>query len=455
MPNNPLITYAIYLTAIILIFLITFNAFQKPMKYEVSINDPNIFDDSTPLYIDGGFFGSITSIRNEAVRLIKINDFNVIFNFKRNFDLNVFTIFEIEFVDKNSELRINNELIVPNLTNYDLIADYNDFYIFVRKDLNLENRDYYLKSQPAVGQFLQDNFSGKSLYSFKKVNFDFPLIADYCKCTTDINSTFRGKLTLAIYSEGDLAISFKKQDLQMYSGQDEYTLKIKDFSGNEVYSKVLTDDGDATNSDKVGYEQQFDINLLQLRRSIYFIQFLPDKFNEYEDSTIKDIHINSNKILIVGQFLPWGQFNFYTATKYPKKISFYSWLKYRNQEIKYLDGISEKSIMMDNDWLDKKRELYLLSDKDYYFSMSVGYIVVDGVFVSPKKENWFNLVNNSEDNFIGQDLVLIDKEKCSLTTNGLSCRKNILVNNGKNIINIRTSKNGKIYLKKIELTLVK
>ena len=126
-------------------------------------------------------------------------------------------------------------------------------------------------------------------------------VVSYEQTTTEIDTTFRGNLKLAVYAKGSLDIEFTKQDLNNYVGKDEYTLTITDLDGKKEYEEIYEDDGDKKDSKELGEEEDYKVNV-GLERGIYYISFVKDKNNPSPDSTLKDIKIRSNKVLIVGKF---------------------------------------------------------------------------------------------------------------------------------------------------------
>src|SRR3989338_6120495 len=201
---------------------------------------------------------------------------------------------------KSSDIYLNNELIFPNLDNYELIKE-NDFdYVYIKKDLMPYIVKDTLIDAPTTEEFIYKNFPSTSVWSTRKLKPINVVVDDYAKKDTLINGTFRDNLKLAVYVSGDLSISFTKQDLNSYIGQDEYTIRITDVNDKIIYYGLLEDDGIKIKGN-FGREQYFKISKDNLDAGVYYISFIKDNYNDFSDSTVKDIKVNP---------IVFGKFNF-------------------------------------------------------------------------------------------------------------------------------------------------
>ncbi len=379
--------------------------------YELSAGDLAPTSELRSLYLDKDYIlGGKTEINNQPVKMIVSEEpFNIIFNPKKVILENATGKLELSFVDVNTDVYLNDQLIIPNLKEYEKIKDFTDTEVWVKKDLTLNN--YIEANDPE--SFIYNNFPQNTIYSFAELSGGAPIIQDYARETTRIRTTFRGYLKLAVYAEDYLEIDFTKQDLNMYIGADEYTVEIKDLQGKIYFTKTYKDDGEKKDTKVLGEEQDFDIKVNALPRNIYYITFTKDKNNPSADSTIKDIKINSNKILILDQSLPWEGFEFYTKVDSQKTIGFKYWWASKTQKI-YQTGTKKDTINLDEDWFEKKYEQKLTEKGDYNFKIDVGYLWIYADAISPSKENWFYFPKSADKSLINSDIIIIDKNKLDI-----------------------------------------
>jgi len=92
--------------------------------------------------------------------------------------------------------------------------------------------------------------------------------------------------------------------------------------GNVFFEETYEDDGDKKDSGVGEFEQKIEVKGNDLPRNVYYITFTRDDNNKWEDSTIKDIRVNSNKVLILGTILPIEGFEFYTEIEGNEEIEF-------------------------------------------------------------------------------------------------------------------------------------
>ncbi|MEA3248340.1 MAG: hypothetical protein U9Q73_01405, partial [Nanoarchaeota archaeon] len=322
------IVFSIYVLVFLVggYFLIT-SAFPEIMpddfySYSISAGDSMITNNLRSLYLaDSDALGGATEVDNVTARLITVEKpFIFVFNPKRKVAENTSAQIQLQFVNPSTEIYLNENLIVPDLDDYKKVADFSDENkeVWVKKDISgatpTENQ--------TAEEFIYANYPGKNIYSFGEMESGTPIISDYKPTNTFISTRFRDNLKLAVYAEGDLKIDFIKQDLNMYLGKDEYTVEITDLKGNSYFKEIYGDDGDKKDSSVGEFEQEVHLIGRNLPRSIYYITFTKDEKNKGADSTIKNIRVNSNKVLIVGDILPWSDFKFYTKVSSEKIIGF-------------------------------------------------------------------------------------------------------------------------------------
>jgi hypothetical protein len=321
----------------------------------------------------------------------------------------------IEGKNLGTEVYFDGKLIIPDLSDYTKIKDFDDSEVWVKDDLTKSS--YVQKS--SVEDFVYFNFPGASVYSFKELDEDVPTLNDWNSDITEIDTTFRDNLKLAVYHGGGyLNIRFTKQDLNNYVGKDEYTLSIIDFgTGMVVYTEVFEDDEDKKDTKVVGEEDDYELNLA-LSKGIYYLDFKKDGNNPSSDSTLKDIRIGSNKVLIVDRMLVYEEDqDFFTKANEPKEIEFYYWWGSKDQHI-YFSGSSAFTENIDEDWKSKDYVVEL-EEGHYNFNIEKGYIWVKGDAFSASEDSWFDLPVESEARIKNSNDVLItDKEKLMIGNAG-------------------------------------
>ena len=452
----------IYLTVIVIVgYLLIGSVFPNTPgisggSFMIDAESSLLGDSLSSFYVNpSSVLGEKIVINGQSLRpIISQQSFGLVLKPKTVISGNSTGTLEINFLVNNgegSEVYLNDNLIIPNMQNYELIASYPDKNVYVKKTL----LEYYDKSslQPAsdAGNFIYENFPGASVYTQVPFNQSIPNLKEYKQETNTIPTTFRGDLKLAVYADSYLNVKFVKQDLNSYLGDDEYIVNISDINGKSYFTKTYGDDGDRKNTNKLGAEQEFEIELGSLPRGVYIITFTKDKNNDAPDSTLKNIRINSNKILISGTILPINAFEFYTEVFVPKTIGFYYWWDNKNQTIQ-ISGTENKNINLDKEWLSKTYTQNLTKPGEYNLKTNVGYLWVYPDYLSINKNTWFDMPSTNNPKFTGQDIVISDKNSLSISGNSYSYKKVFSVDEIKNI-KIKVLDPNRIYLKDIKFTI--
>jgi hypothetical protein len=442
--------YAIVLLIIVYLVMASFFPSYLPFSgkvYTISAGDNPLLNPLSSFYIDRNVLGDKLRIDGKMVRpIISAQPFNLVFVPKTNIG-NTNATLELNFVlnGSGSKIYLNNQLIFPSLENYTLAYENNRDYVYVRDDLGNHSLENNVNSSE---EFIYKNLPGASAWSTRKLNPVDVKLSDYKQENTRINTTFRDNLNLAVYAEGSLDINFTKQDLNNYLGQDEYTINVTDSSGNVIFSQAYADDGDKLADGRLGIEQYFSIGLDNLGSEIYYISFIKDNFNQYSDSTIKNIKINSNKILILGDFLPIRPFNFYIKNNQQSQIGFYYWLDGKDQVITE----NNRSINLSVDLFNKKHNENL-NRGEYNFSIQKGYLWVYSDRISPSKEDWFELPFKQQNNFANQDVLVISKDNFNIDFGELKFVPDIALTGKTQKIGLRILDANKINFESAKLTL--
>jgi len=416
--------------------------------YEISADESMLTNSLRSLYLDQDVLGEKELTEAGIARpIISEKPFNIIFSPKKIIAQNTTAILELNLVNKDSEIYFNDKLISPNLEDYILIKEYSNKYIYIKNTLNKDN----LQSANTAEEFISKNFPQASIYSNKEFKFTIPTPTDYTKTNTEISTTFRGGLNLAVYAQGDLIISLTKQDLNNYVGSDEYSLEIKDINGKSYYTELLKDDGDKKDSKKIGEEQDFNIEVKNLPANVYYISFIADKNNQAVDSTLKNIEINSNKLLLIGNILPWEEFSFYKQIISPSTIGFQYWWTDKNQTIQ-ITGAENQKINLNEDWLAKTYNLNLTTQGDYTIKSDVGYLNLYTKTLSVSKKNWFDIPVQTQTKLANHDIIILDKTNLKLDKNSVYYKEEVKVSDGIKF-KLQVLDKNKVYLRDIKLTL--
>jgi hypothetical protein len=448
------IVFLIYLAVFLVagyFLLLTTNPDALPdsfYSYEISENSISITNPLRSLYLeDSSVFSDVVEINNLSGRfIISEKPFNFIFNPKRKLEEDSTAQIQLTFINPGTEIYLNDKLIIPDLDGFEKAADFEDREVWVRDELA---KPFYANGDDSES-FVYNNFPVTDFYNFGEVQGGTPVIADYEERTTIIPTQFRGDLKLAVYVEGDLEIDFTKQDLNSYVGKDEYTVKIEDLQGNVYYDNLYGDDGDKKDTNEGEFEQKFTLTGEDLPRNIYYITFTKDENNPAADSTIKNIRINSNKVLIVGNSLPWGEFKFYTEITVPETIGFKYWWGGKEQEIE-VTGSDEFTIDLDESWINKKYEEELFYG-EYTFNIEIGMLWVYSDIIAPSASRWFDLPVTGNSKLINQDIIIIDKNSLEIIGDEVMYTGVISVEEGSKI-KLQVLDKLETYFKEIKLVL--
>lgn len=122
----------------------------------------------------------------------------------------------------------------------------------------------------------------------------FPDSVNSEKDSVFVNYTLRGDHTFYTFADdGPFELTLKKQDLNLYNGEDELKIMLYDEDGTVVTSSTIPDDGDKTNSSAKGATQTINISLPEIEKGVYKIVL-----ESTDDLTIRDINVTSGKLVV-------------------------------------------------------------------------------------------------------------------------------------------------------------
>jgi hypothetical protein len=109
-----------------------------------------------------------------------------------------------------------------------------------------------------------------------------------------VNCTLRGDHTFYTFADdGSFELTLKKQDLNLYNGEDELKIMLYGQDGTIVANSSIPDDGDTTNSSAKGATQTINISLPEIEKGVYKIVL-----ESADDFTIRDMNITSGNLVV-------------------------------------------------------------------------------------------------------------------------------------------------------------
>lgn len=448
------VIFAIYaIIAIVALYFYIVNANPDVLpdefyKYSLSAEDTVITNNLRSLYLlEDDVLSGETEFNDTKARLVVAEKpFNFVFNPKRTIAENTTAQLTLELIKPSTEVYLNDELIIPDLDNFQKVFENEEREVWVREDIIKE----VYENATTAKDLIYDNYPGQDYFAFGEMEGGTPYLADYRPVTTVIKTQFRGDLKLAVYLEGDLELKFTKKDLNAYIGGDEYTVEITDLQGNQVFKQIYGDEDGKKNTGISEFDQIIEIEGKDLPRNIYYITFTSDKNNPSSDSSIKSIVINTNKVLIVGNTLPWGEFEFYKFVSFSNEIGFKYWWEGKDQEIE-ISGDLEKTIDLNESFLNKRYDEDL-SRGEYNFKILNGYLWVYFDTVSPSEYTWFDLPEEGDSRLLTQEIIVIDKTKLKINGTQVTYTAEIPVKEGTKI-QLQFLDKLETYFKEIKLVL--
>ena len=438
------LTYLIAVTVIIYLMFLVFNP-GSFLRDEYVINEKSISKPLSSFYIDNKNILVKDQYNNENVlRITSPQAFNIVFRPETQV-INKSAQLTINIFGGESEFYLDNKLIVPNLANYTLIKTYPDAYVFVRNDINTNSYE----DKTISDDFIYSNFKTNKIYSFKDISNYNPDINNFNQETTNINIAFRDSLKLAIYAEDQINLDFTKQDLNWYLGQDEYTITIKNSKQEIVFNQTYLDDGEIRNTNIPGNEQIFNINIPDITPGIYTIEFQKDKFNDASDSTIKNIRINTNKLIFLDRILPWqSNTQFYIKSNGDDQIKFNYWWGDKDQVIE-ITGSENINVDLNKSWFEKRYDQNLTQQGDYFIKIDKGFLWVFANALSPNKENWFDIIKPIS-NINEAEIIVIDGNNLEIDENEFIYTMDLNLSSGDKF-KLKVLEGDKYYIKEIKL----
>ena len=392
-------------------------------------------------YIDSYTSNRALSERaNGSRQILNQRAFNIIFKPDVKIPENATNTLELGFEGLSGDIYLDKELIMPKLDNYIPIKDFEDTneQVYIREDLFEYTTQIKYEDVEDANSFIVKNFQGSVVYSQSPIILTNPEIEDYERIDTSINATFRDNLVLAVYGQS-LIIKFTKQDLNWYEGEDTYTLILRDINKNILYNQTFEDDGNSINNSKIGIEQDFEVNLREFTREkgVYFAEFLIERNNIAPDAVIKDVKVNTNKVTIFGNFLPWSPIKLYISVIKPKEIIFYYWWGGKNQEIQLYNNKFEGIIDL-NESYREENYYHDIVPGNYTFDVEKGYAWIKSKLnFAPSDDSWFTLPLIVQETKNNPEFIVIDKSMSEVDGFDIKLTKRVELTDIENVFEIQ------------------
>ena len=210
----------------------------------------------------------------------------------------------------------------------------------------------------------------------------------------------------------------QKEDLNNYQGKDNLKISLYDSKSNLIEERIIKDDGIFDSSKKMGKIQEGEFSVRNLEEGIYKI-----KIEGNDDILIKNIKINSDKLIILSPIYPNNELNLYFKSK-GKDIIFRSIHSDSIQNVNIRDELEyniNKMIFPGN------RISIKLSDNNKLFNLKLekGDLFVENIeFFSFTKESYFdpfkftlledNEIKNAEFVFLKENYILPEESENTL-----------------------------------------
>jgi len=267
------------------------------------------------------------------------------------------------------------------LGNYYPVKNINGVNIYSKE--NISNP----KDAKTIQDFISQNKDNSSVAvldnSYSLSNFVNPNIDYKDGSSTTINTTFRGPHQFYVYLKDKLDLSFLKQDLNWYENSDEVTVTLYDMDNNVVFQSRIDDDGNTTNNNITG-----DINKKFNFPVIPYAGVYRLALSGNNDWLIKNMTINTNKIVFNQSILSLDPANIYTEIKKPKDLTFYAWQPGGIQTIQ-INSESTSAQIFINDANLGKNQVTNLSPEKYTFATR-GNQQISGNYFALNKESYFD-----------------------------------------------------------------
>lgn len=200
--------------------------------------------------------------------------------------------------DSLEKIYLNGKIVYnPAWENFSKVGSYNEYDIYSRENISkvsglsfLERGDevfanFEIENVLTTGNFEEEYF--ENFENYEKVNFD----------EHNTNQTFRGNIKFLGYFNSSINLSFVKQDMNWYEGEEDLNVSIYNFTGEYIDSFVVEDDGfNDTNKNVSPQNISKDIKLPS--KGFYYVDFRIVE-NSGDDVEVINLSVNTNKFVSV------------------------------------------------------------------------------------------------------------------------------------------------------------
>ncbi|WP_370574864.1 hypothetical protein [Methanomethylovorans sp.] len=209
----------------------------------------------------------------------------------------------------------------------------------------------------------------------------FPNTLNSEKDSVLVDCTFRGDHAFYTFvDDGPFELILKKQDLNLYNGEDELKVMVYGQDGTIVANSSVPDDGDTTNSSAKGATQTINISLPEIEKGVYKIAL-----ESADDLTIRSIYVTSGNFVVQDTVFSLSPCILYTRHSEGGYLDLITYYQSGLQDVKIGNTtvpIKEKNI--------KNRVLIQPSQKMYDVTCPAGNLkVISSAFFSFTHESYF------------------------------------------------------------------
>jgi hypothetical protein len=159
---------------------------RGPVTYSLDVATKGDMDKGNPIYLEQSkALSPPVQYGQETYREI-VKPFPFYVNFKSPVKIpdNSKVVLSLDFIGTNANLLVDNESLYPSLENYELSKEFDNSYLYKRKDIVKKEGN---EENPK--DFLKNNYYGASIYSYLPLEVDYP-VQGYEQKTTLIPNTF-------------------------------------------------------------------------------------------------------------------------------------------------------------------------------------------------------------------------------------------------------------------------
>ncbi len=253
-----------------------------------------------------------------------------------------------------------------------------------------------------ISSFLSSPPEGSTIATDAPVEINNSPDVAYKESSSSVGE-LRGDQTFYIYTNGNLSLSVKKQDLNWYIGSDALDIKLYSSINKLIKNITIPDDGNTGNNRSAGYLQNGTL-AANVEEGVYKVTMTGGG----GDLLIRSIQLNNGNIVMQNPFLAGilytnaTRFNLYTRAVAGDRLGFMTYHNEGLQTINITNDNYTKSLNITtvNNWhyidLPPSNGLYqievpkgdILIDSDSYFSFSKdSYFTSQAVKILPLQES--------------------------------------------------------------------